>query len=103
MGFSLESVHMPLEISSSRVWVSPMGKERQRMTDRVGQQFGIAVVMDTLTSLSEQKMAGTPVYMAPEQIQDQPCAASDQYALGVIVYEWLCGEPPFRGPLMAIL
>jgi serine/threonine protein kinase len=65
--------------------------------------FGIAVVQHTLASFSERKMAGTPLYMAPEQIQDQPCAASDQYALGVIVYEWLCGEPPFRGPFMAVL
>ena len=50
-----------------------------------------------------QDVAGTPLYMAPEQIQRDPCAASDQYALGVMVYEWLCGEPPFRGPLFEIL
>src|SRR5258708_4193626 len=40
--------------------------------------------------------------MAPEQIRHQPCAASDQYAPGVMVYEWLCGEPPFPGPGMAV-
>jgi hypothetical protein len=40
--------------------------------------------------------------MAPEQIQHQPCPQSDQYAVGIMVYEWLCGEPPFRGPGMAI-
>jgi eukaryotic-like serine/threonine-protein kinase len=39
----------------------------------------------------------TPAYAAPEQTQGQPCPASDQYALGVIVYQWLCGELPFRG------
>jgi serine/threonine protein kinase/DNA polymerase III delta prime subunit len=65
--------------------------------------FGIAVMLDTQASLSERKMAGTPLYMAPEQIQHQPCAASDQYALGVIAYEWFCGEPPFHGPLVAVL
>jgi serine/threonine protein kinase len=65
--------------------------------------FGIAIVEDALASLSEQKMAGTPLYMAPEQIQHQPCAASDQYALGIIVYEWFCGEPPFHGPLVTVL
>jgi serine/threonine protein kinase len=48
-------------------------------------------------------MAGTVGYMAPEQIRGNPCAASDQYALGVMVYEWLCGEPPFHGPLDALL
>jgi serine/threonine protein kinase len=63
--------------------------------------FGVAVVQPTLDSLSTQGPAGTPLYMAPEQIDGKPCAASDQYALGVMVYEWLCGEPPFRGPSMA--
>ncbi len=29
--------------------------------------------------------------MAPEQLQGQPCPASDQYALGVVIYEWLSG------------
>src|SRR6202011_5134766 len=64
--------------------------------------FGIAVVERTLDSLSTQDRAGTPLYMAPEQIGQHPCPASDQYALGVMVYEWLCGEPPFRGPGAAI-
>jgi eukaryotic-like serine/threonine-protein kinase len=41
--------------------------------------------------------AGTPAYAAPEQKQGRPCPASDQYALGVIVYQWLCGELPFHG------
>jgi predicted ATPase/DNA-binding CsgD family transcriptional regulator len=35
--------------------------------------------------------------MAPEQIQAHPSPASDQYALGIVVYEWLCGERPFSG------
>ena len=64
--------------------------------------FGLAVVQRTLDSLSTQSPAGTPLYMAPEQIQRTPCAASDQYALGVMVYEWLCGQPPFRGSLFEV-
>jgi serine/threonine protein kinase len=35
--------------------------------------------------------------MAPEQFQGKPCLASDQYALSVVVYEWLTGECPFHG------
>jgi serine/threonine protein kinase len=46
-----------------------------------------------------QSTAATPAYAAPEQIQGRPCSASDQYALGVIVYQWLRGELPFRGTL----
>src|SRR5438477_2967378 len=65
--------------------------------------FGLSVVQRTLDSLSmSNPAAGTPLYMAPEQIQHQPCAASDQYALGIMVYEWLAGEAPFRGSLFEV-
>src|SRR5207253_10589888 len=46
-----------------------------------------------------REAAGTTTYMAPEQVLGKPRAASDQYALGVVVYEWLTGNPPFRGSL----
>ncbi len=46
---------------------------------------------------------GTPHYLAPERLLGKVCAASDQYALAVVVYEWLCGEPPFRGTLGEIV
>ncbi|MBE3561244.1 MAG: protein kinase [Ktedonobacteraceae bacterium] len=36
-------------------------------------------------------------YLAPEQLQGQSLPASDQYALAVVVYEWLSGHPPFEG------
>ncbi|GAC1632748.1 MAG: hypothetical protein NVS4B9_25110 [Ktedonobacteraceae bacterium] len=59
--------------------------------------FGVALSQQAQSSLSLQNPAGTPLYMAPEQIQGRPCAASDLYALGVMVYEWLCGASPFHG------
>ncbi len=58
--------------------------------------FGIMAIAHTTDSLCEQDFAGTVAYMAPEQIQKRPCPASDQYALGVTVYEWLCGTHPFE-------
>jgi len=42
-------------------------------------------------------MAGTIACMAPEQIHGRPRLSSDQYALGVVVYEWLSGDRPFHG------
>lgn len=59
--------------------------------------FGIAVVAHSSRSLNTQDQAGTLPYMAPEQLQGKPRLASDQYALGVVVYEWLTGTRPFNG------
>ncbi len=57
--------------------------------------FGIAVIIQS--SRKAQDTAGTLAYMAPEQLQGKPRPASDQYALGVVVYEWFCGDRPFHG------
>lgn len=64
--------------------------------------FGIALTAHSSTSQSTQNVAGTIVYMAPEQIQGHPYPASDQYALGIVVYEWLCGTRPFQGTFTEI-
>ena len=42
---------------------------------------------------------GTPEYMAPEQWEGQVVPASDQYALGVLVYQLLTGRLPFQGSI----
>ena len=59
--------------------------------------FGIATVAHSSGSLSTKEAVGTLSYMPPEQIEGHPRAASDQYALGCVVYEWLCGCRPFEG------
>ncbi|HLX56435.1 MAG TPA: serine/threonine-protein kinase [Ktedonobacteraceae bacterium] len=43
------------------------------------------------------KPVGTWAYMAPELAEEGPCAASDQYALATMLYEWLTGFSPFEG------
>ncbi|HEY7416833.1 MAG TPA: serine/threonine-protein kinase, partial [Ktedonobacteraceae bacterium] len=63
--------------------------------------FGIATITTTLAP-NPQNVAGTAAYMAPEQFQGNPRRASDQYALGVVVYEWLCGTRPFKGDYLAL-
>ncbi len=61
--------------------------------------FGIALVVSSrsYSTQSKQDLVGTVAYMAPEQIQAQAVVSSDQYALGIVVYEWLCGTRPFQG------
>ena len=59
--------------------------------------FGIAIVIANSQGQVLQNAAGTLSYMAPEQLLAKPCSgATDQYALGIVVYEWLCGEVPFK-------
>ncbi len=66
--------------------------------------FGIALVAQSSRNLqTEDVVVGTMSYMAPEQIQGKARPASDQYALGAVVYEWLCGVRPFRGSYMEIV
>ena len=65
--------------------------------------FGIAVVEHGSRVQLVQEIIGTLAYMAPEQLQGRPRLASDQYALGVVVYEWLCGSCPFHGSVAEVV
>jgi len=55
--------------------------------------FGITEVAHKVSS----SRSGTLNYMSPEHMRGKPCAASDQYALAVCIYECLTGQPPFSG------
>jgi tetratricopeptide (TPR) repeat protein len=59
--------------------------------------FGIAAAIGGAVLQQPWDALGTVEYAAPEHLQGDLLAASDQYALGVIVYEWLTGHLPFRG------
>ena len=83
--------------------VKPQNMLLGRNNEVLLSDFGIAVVAHTERSLTTQEMAGTVPYMAPEQIRGKPRPASDQYALGIAVYEWLCGARPFRGTQWEII
>jgi len=61
--------------------------------------FGIARVLESTTQLTRSGMSmGTPRYMSPEQLNAKRAdGRSDIYSLGVVLYEMLCGSPPFKG------
>jgi serine/threonine protein kinase len=61
--------------------------------------FGVAATAHRAQTMKTGRdYAGTLCYSAPEQINGAPCPASDQYTMGVIVYQWLSGTLPFPYP-----
>ena len=69
--------------------------------------FGIAYRPDSdEVPVPPGTILGTPAYIAPEQAQAgrvDVLPASDQYSLGVVFYELICGRPPFVGPPSYVL
>jgi eukaryotic-like serine/threonine-protein kinase len=71
--------------------------------------FGVAKAVREATSshalTSIGVSLGTPTYMAPEQAAADPAADHrvDIYAVGVVAYELLTGQPPFTGSPQAVL
>lgn len=60
--------------------------------------FGIAHVFDLSQNLTGSALIGTPAYMSPEQVAGEPVGAqSDQYSLGVLLYQLATGQLPYIG------
>jgi serine/threonine protein kinase len=58
--------------------------------------FGVAKY--TASSGMSRTVRGSLEYMAPEQWENQPVFATDQYALSIMIYQLLTGQLPFNGP-----
>lgn len=66
--------------------------ERVKITD-----FGLARAADDASTTQSGLIAGTPMYMAPEQALGQKLdQRADLFSLGTVMYQMVCGRPPFR-------
>ncbi len=60
--------------------------------------FGTSVEFDEQTGIADPRIAGTPLYLAPEVLTGQPASvASDLYSLGVLLFHAVTGAYPVRG------
>jgi eukaryotic-like serine/threonine-protein kinase len=60
--------------------------------------FGIARTLDEEGLTADGRVLGTTDYVSPEQALGQPVTGqSDLYSLGIVLYEMLTGEVPFKG------
>jgi serine/threonine protein kinase len=77
-------------MEASRSLISAGVSNRHRKTGEHGQRSRLS------SAFSQRTIAGTLSYVAPEMILGQPYGkAIDIWALGVLTYEFLCGEEPF--------
>lgn len=71
---------------------------RNPMGEPILSDFGVAKMLAVSSNALSGSLAGTPLYISPEQARGYPGnERSDIYSLGVILYEMVTGVRPFRG------
>ena len=88
------------DIKPSNILITNDDKVRVKITD-----FGLARAVDDASMTASGIIAGTPMYMAPEQARGEPLDhRADLFSFGSVLYQMATGHPPFRAPTtMAVL
>lgn len=81
------------DIKPSNVLVEEGSVIRIKLSD-----FGLARLSEMTEITPGEIIAGTPMYMSPEQARGEDLdQRSDLFSFGSVIYAMLCGQPPFRG------
>ena len=89
------------DIKPANIMISDRGVDKDGVAKIA--DFGVAKLISH-EATHQRAFMGTPSYMSPEQLEGLSVGgASDQFALGVVVYELLTGEKPFAAPNLAAL
>lgn len=81
------------DIKPSNILLTGGPHERAKISD-----FGLARAVDDAAMTSSGLIAGTPLYMAPEQARGETLDhRADLFSLGSVLYQLASGRPPFRG------
>jgi serine/threonine-protein kinase len=91
LGYANRAGVVHRDVKPGNVLITPSGTVK--VTD-----FGIARAGTSESLTQTGSVMGTATYFSPEQAQGLPVdGRSDVYSLGVVLYEMVCGAPPFAG------
>src|ERR1700710_1372600 len=94
-------IHRDVKPGNLMVFGGPVGGGEMtvKLTD-----FGIARAMEQTRITQVGSVVGTAAYLAPEQVRgEEATPATDVYALGVVIYQFLTGRLPYEGSSLAEL